>query len=53
MVEIANKANFAFDRLLDAKQQSHELRRTVRPLTHWLKKTSDEKRGSTKMQGVK
>jgi hypothetical protein len=40
-VEIANKFSFAFDGRPNARKQSRELRRSLRPLTHWLKKTSD------------
>jgi hypothetical protein len=33
------------------KYQSHEQRRTIRPLIHWLiQEISDEKRGTPKMQ---
>jgi hypothetical protein len=44
MVEIANKVSFAFDRRPDARKQCHEWRRALKPLTHWLKKISDEKK---------
>jgi hypothetical protein len=43
-VKIANEVSSVFDKCLCAKQQSHEQRRAIRPLTHWLKKNSDEKR---------
>jgi hypothetical protein len=49
-IEIANKVSFAFDEHPDGKKQSHERRCAPMPLTHWLKKTSDEKRGTPKMQ---
>jgi hypothetical protein len=34
------------------KQQSHERRHTIKPLTHWLEKTFDEKRDTPKTQGA-
>jgi hypothetical protein len=34
------------------KQQSHERRHTIKPLTHWLEKTFDEKRDTPKTQGL-
>jgi hypothetical protein len=42
-VKIANKVSFIFDRRPVTKNQSHEWRRALRPLTDWLKKTSDKK----------
>jgi hypothetical protein len=33
-VKIANKVSFAFNERPDAKKQSHERRRALRPLTH-------------------
>jgi hypothetical protein len=51
-VEIANKVGFAFDGCPDARKQSHEWRRALRALTHWLKKTSGDKRGTLKCKGL-
>jgi hypothetical protein len=33
-VKIANKVSFTFDGRPDARKQSHERRRALRPLTH-------------------
>jgi hypothetical protein len=52
-VKIANKVSFTFDGRPDARKQSHERRRALRPLTHWLKKTFDEKRCTPKTQGAR
>jgi hypothetical protein len=50
-VKPANKVSSKFDKRLYANLRSHEQRRAIRPLVHWLnKKTSDEKRGTQKMQ---
>jgi hypothetical protein len=53
MVEIANKVSFIFDGRPDARKQSHEPRRALRPLAHGLRETSDEKRGTPKTQGAR
>jgi hypothetical protein len=50
-VEIANKVSFAFDRRPDTRKQCHERRRALKPLTHWLKKISDEKKAPLKRKG--
>jgi hypothetical protein len=52
MVEIANKVSFVFDGHLNARKQSHERRRVLRPLIHWLKKTSNKKEASLKYKGL-
>jgi hypothetical protein len=36
-VEIANKVSSVYDKHLCTNQQSHEQRRAIRPLSHWLK----------------
>jgi hypothetical protein len=48
MVEIANQVSLAFDKPFCVSKRSHEPRCVIGPLTYWLKKTSDEKRGIPK-----
>jgi hypothetical protein len=52
-VQIISKVSSIFDNRICAQQRSHEQRRTIRLLAHWLKKTSDKKETLQKSKGLK